>query len=360
MKIFYWMISVVKLKHRLIKNSEHGSLFLYLLSFAVFCLSACQPSSALREVVFSGPIMGTTYRVVVIADLTESEQATLETTLVASMEKVNRSMSTYLPDSELSRLNRTPKNTPFKVSGGFREVLRESQQISAMSQGAFDVTLGKAIRLWGFGRDGRIEQKPDEATLRAIRNQVGYHRVNLNGDEVTKLTDGMELNFSAIAKGYAVDEVANALAIEGYRNYLVDIGGELRASGQALDGEAWRVAIERPHPLGGVQQVVHLMDKAIATSGDYRNYLIVDGEQFSHTIDPKTLKPVYHKLASVSVIAPRCSTADALATALLSMGEERGVAFARKHNLNAYFLIRTSQPLEFEAVATGQFKVNLQ
>jgi thiamine biosynthesis lipoprotein len=165
---------------------------------------------------------------------------------------------------------------------------------------------------------------------------------------------------SPIAKGYAVDKVASVIEAYGINDYLVNIGGELRASGKTVDAQLWRVGIEKPHILGGIQQIALLDNKAIATSGDYRNYLVVDGQQFSHTIDPITLKPVLHKLALVSVIADKASTADALATAMMVMGEEKAWSFALNNRLAAYFIVRGDENKPFVIKYTEEFERNLQ
>ncbi len=358
------------------KNSEPSSLFLYglgslkLLRLAtlitvVLTLSACHPET--EEWVFSGPIMGTQYRVTVVSlgdpslgdlylgDL-ELDQKRLERKIVDAMEAVNQSMSTYIPDSELSKFNRLKAGESAQLSPGLLEVMDEALQISKQSNGAFDVTLGKAIRLWGFSEDGQIETKPSPEELNKLKQSVGYQNLALEGQTLKKLANDLEVNVSAIAKGYAVDKVAETLTGAGIEHFLIDIGGELRAKGFNANKDRWRVGVERPHLTGGVAQVVELKNASIATSGDYRNFIVIDGEQFSHTISPDTLKPVFHKLASVSVIAPKASTADALATAILAKGEDEGVAFAEQHGIAAYFIIREDTENEFRLHVTKEFE----
>ena len=189
---------------------------------------------------------------------------------------------------------------------------------------------------------------------------VGYKLLSFEQNLLSKLVDGVEVNVSAIAKGYAVDKVAEFLLDAGLKHFLVDIGGEVRALGRNGDNETWRIAIEKPTIVGGVQQVVELENQALATSGDYRNFLLLDGKQFSHTINPVTLTPVLHKLASVSVLADNCSSADALATALMVMGEERGLAFATDNKIPVYMLVRTDQPGQYSILMTEEFRRILQ
>ncbi len=316
--------------------------------------------------VFTGATMGTQYQVTIEPNaanagelLANTNKSELEQAIINALDVVNQSMSNYIADSELSQFNRLPAGQAVVLSPDMLLVMREALQISELSQGAFDVTLGKAIRLWGFAEDGRISEQPSAAVLADISESVGHRHLSLEGDRLSKDVAGLEVNLSAIAKGYAVDKVAEVIAAYGFTNYLVSIGGELRASGVKADNTPWRLGIEKPHVTGGVAEIVNLHNEAIATSGDYRNYHIIDGQHFSHTINPQTLKPVYHKLASVSVLAPKASTADALATALLSMGEEKAVSFAKRHNIAAFFIIRGEKTGDYRVYATDLFMDNL-
>ncbi len=351
------------------QNSELGSLFLYLQSkpaarnvmiafLALMVLSSC--SNPIEPIVLSGPTMGTQYRVTVLRNATSAEtDEQLHAAIKQAMELVNQSMSTYIPDSELSLFNKMPAGGSIVMSPQLFNVMQEAVEISELSSGAFDTTIGKAIRLWGFSEDGRITEKPSTQLIEEIKQSVGYEKLTIEGTTLTKSASGLEVNLSAIAKGYAVDLVAEAIEGLGYTNFLVNIGGELRASGTNTERVPWRVGVERPHLLGGIEQVVELRDRAIATSGDYRNFIEIDGKRYSHTIDSKSLTPVFHRLASVSVLADRASTADALATALLAMGEQRGVEFALKNDIAAYFIIRDDNEENYKVTVTDAFKVNL-
>ncbi len=342
------------------QNSERCSLFLFVLLIGVFGLGACEQNApAKQQVVFSGPIMGTEYRISVIKDGNISD-AQIEKSIVGAMNSVNQSMSNYIDDSEISIFNRLPVNQSQKLSPDFSKVVAEAQSISKLSNGAFDITLGRAIDAWGFGPDGEIRQRPTEETLKKLRSTVGFAKILLDNDVLTKTVDGVEISLSAIAKGYAVDKVALALNDYGIANYLINIGGELRASGLNIDKQLWRVGIEKPHILGGIQEIVELDNVAIATSGDYRNYHIVGGQQFSHMIDSKTLSPVYHKLALVSVISQRASTADGLATAMMAMDETRAWRFAEQNGLAAYLIIRGAKEGEYKVRVTEKFRAYLQ
>ena len=342
------------------KNSERCSLFLFALLLSMLALSGCEPNETnAKQVVFSGPIMGTEYRVTVITQ-GERDHDYLEQVIVDTMALVNSSMSNYLDNSEITQFNNLPANQAQMLSPDFTEVITEALEISKISQGAFDVTLARAIDAWGFGPDGEITQRPTQEQLDALKASTGYDKLRLKGRSLEKRVDDVEISLSAIAKGYAVDKVAIALNAIGLSDYLINIGGELRASGRSIDGRVWRVGIEKPHILGGIQEVVELDNSSIATSGDYRNYLTIDGAQFSHMIDAKTLKPVYHKLALVSIISERASTADALATAMMAMDETRAIEFAQNNDLAAYFIIRGDQPENFEVKMTEKFKAYLQ
>ncbi len=310
--------------------------------------------------------MGTEYRVSLVIkgqsddSLPSARQDRFETAIVGAMNAVNQSMSNYIVNSEISKFNRLGANTFQKLSPDFLEVMLESQKIAKISDGAFDVTLGKAIDAWGFGPDGKITRQPSNTKLAELKLTSGYQKLILEEGAIAKSVDGLELSLSAIAKGYAVDKVAEALLELGINDFLVNIGGELRASGFNVDGNIWRVGVEKPHLLGGIQEIVGLNNAAIATSGDYRNFLLIDGKQFSHTIDPKSLKPVLHKLALVSVISERASTADAMATAMMAMGEESAWKFAQDQKVAAYMIIRGDAEADFQVRATEKFKTYLQ
>lgn len=303
--------------------------------------------------------MGTEYRITVVRG-SDISDTLLEERVLNAMNSVNQSMSNYIEDSEISNFNRLSAGQPQTVSADFSRVMVEAQNISSLSNGAFDVTLARAIDAWGFGPDGQITQRPSPEELDRLRASVGFTKLLLDDGVLTKTVDGVEISLSAIAKGYAVDKVALELNANGISNYLVNIGGELRASGKSIDNQLWRVGVEKPHILGGIQEIVELDNASIATSGDYRNYLVIDGQQFSHMIDSQTLKPVYHKLALVSVISERASTADALATAMMAMEETRAWAFAENNELAAYMVIRGDKQGEYKVQLTEKFKAYLQ
>lgn len=298
--------------------------------------------------------MGTEYRItVVVHGLDDLDQ--LESDILTQMHAVNSSMSTYLNDSELSQINRLGADTLFAVSAPLESVLVEALEISELSQGAFDITVADVVDLWGFGPDGLITTQPSDEQLAQLQASVGYQNLRLDNGSLSKLNAATKIDLSAIAKGYAVDQVARLLLAKQLDDFLIDVGGELRLSGLNVDQRVWRVAIEKPEALGGIQQVLELTDAAIATSGDYRNFIMIDGRRYSHTIDPKTLTPVFHRLALVSVISEKASTADALATALMAMGEEASLEFAIRQDLGAYFVIRGDEEGSYKVNYTDKF-----
>jgi thiamine biosynthesis lipoprotein len=347
------------------KNSERCSLFLFVLLLSCFGLTACDSNpSNKQQVTFSGPMMGTEYRITIIKQSTtedpRQQDDRLEGAILDAMDSVNQSMSNYIADSEISRFNRLPANQLQTLSPDFARVISEAIEVSIISNGAFDATLAKAIDAWGFGPEGQITQRPSAEELQLLRATVGIDKLTFQNGSLMKTVDGVEISLSAIAKGYAVDKVALALESLGINNYLVNIGGELRAAGKTVDNQLWRVGIEKPHILGGIQEIAKLDNVAIATSGDYRNYLVVDGQQFSHMIDSSTLMPVYHKLALVSIISQRASTADALATAMMAMDEKRAWQFAQNNDLAAYLIIRGDTEGQYTVKLTDKFAVYLQ
>ncbi|MGH0034078.1 MAG: FAD:protein FMN transferase [Myxococcota bacterium] len=312
------------------------------------------------RVTLAGPTMGTTWSVVLQGrghtrnDLTEARQAIRE-----RLASVNALMSTWDPDSELSRLNAHAEPTPFPLSPETLRVFALAQEVSLQTGGAFDVTVGPLVAAWGFGAGARTPgQAPDAAELAAIRGRVGYRLLELDGEgrTIRKARPDLRCDLSAIAKGYGVDAVAGALEARGWTDYLVEVGGEIRVRGERPGGGPWQVGIERPGDDPGrvVQGVVPLSDLAMATSGDYRNFYEVDGERRSHIVDPRSGRPVTHRVASVSVIHPEAVLADAWATALTVLGPDEGLELAESRGLAAYFLVRTG-PERFEARATSGF-----
>jgi thiamine biosynthesis lipoprotein len=321
-------------------------------------LAACDIGKESREVTpLSGAVMGTQYLIKVI-DLPEN------LTLVRLDEDVNRllrdidtKMSTYSEDSELSRFNAARTTDWFPVSDEIIDVVERALQVSELTDGAFDITVGPLVNLWGFGPDQRPDRVPTDKQITAAKARLGYQHVHTRRQPpaLKKDRDDIYLDLSALAKGYAVDEVADYLDDLGIEDYMVEVGGELRLKGRNENGTPWRIAVERPAPGDrDVYSIMQLEDMGVATSGDYRNYFEQDGQRYSHTIDPRTGRPIDHSLASVTVIADTSMYADALATALMVAGPDEGDKLAKKHGIAAYFIVKSSDG--FDANATRPFE----
>ena len=336
-----------------------------LLSAALlFFLAACtaappgEPSpSASQAHDIGGDTMGTTYEVTLVADnLGDARRAGLRAAIAETLERIEAAMSTWRPESELSRFNRAATTDPFPVSPDTVTVFQHALAVSALTGGAFDITVGPLVDAWGFGPPGHPPAAPAAADLARLREQVGWQQLAVDAEAATirKLAPDASADLSALAKGYAVDQVAELLEGEGFTNYLVEVGGEVRASGRNARDEPWRVGIERPSAgPPAVYRTVELGGQALATSGDYRNTYLLDGQRVSHTIDPRNGRPVTHALASVSVIDPLCVRADALATALMVLGPDDGYALAVEQNWPALFIVRQpGHALEERATAT--------
>jgi thiamine biosynthesis lipoprotein len=288
--------------------------------------------------------MGTTYTVKIIAEapLGSAETDRLATVIFAAIDDVNCKMSTYKKDSELSRFNQLKTDEPFAVSAETLRVLVEAKRIGTLSERAYDITVGPLVNLWGFGPGARTNDISDEMTNAALAS-VGWEKIEIDeaASTIRKLHPDVYVDLSSIAKGYGSDRVGEALASEGYSRYMVELGGEIRAAGLNLNGEPWRLAIERPvEDQRAIERVVALENLSMATSGDYRNFYDAAGERISHTIDPRTGRPVRGRVAAVSVVDPSCMTADGWATALTALGEQEGFAIAEREHLAALFQLR--------------------
>jgi thiamine biosynthesis lipoprotein len=294
-----------------------------------------------------GSVMGTTW------NATGTFRGQLEVAEVlrninTALNRVDLLMSTYKPDSELSRFNAAPAQVPFVVDPETAFVVDAALALAANTHGAFDPTVMPLVDLWGFGPAGRDVEAPSEEALAQALGTIGWESISVgypkDGTTLLKKEHAeRKLDLSAIAKGYGVDAACAALDELGVPDYLVEVGGELRCKGLSPSGKPWRIGIDAPgdmsRPGESLQTVLEPGNAAVATSGDYRNYRVVDGQRVSHTIDPRSGMPLQHGLASVSVLAPTCMMADALATACMVMGLEEGLALiADTPNTEAMFL----------------------
>jgi thiamine biosynthesis lipoprotein len=293
--------------------------------FLMLWVSGCGGNEK-KEVLIQGKTMGTTYHIKVVT--TEDTQI-LEQKIEECLKAVNQSMSTYIPDSEISRFNQmTDTDKPFSISKDFLRVMTVADSIYKLTDGAWDGTVHPLIALWGFS--GELQPRvpaPDE--IQAVMPRIGFHHIQISPDGyLKKKIPDVSLDLASIAKGYGVDQAAAVIEAHGITDFLVEIGGEVYGKGLRLDGQRWRVGINTPRTdstVTEVYKVVELYNKALATSGDYRNFFETGGKRLSHILDPFTGHPVTNRVVSVSVIAQNCTFADGLATALMVMGHEKGL-----------------------------------
>lgn len=283
---------------------------------------------------FTGQTMGTTYSIKIIPPgINESwSMKKIQEGVDSVLVEVNRQMSTYLTESEVSRFNRWPAEIPFKISKDFAYVLSRAHWVSEKSRGAFDITIKPVVSLWGFDAADLSRSDwgpPDSLQLDSVSLQVGYRYLALNDTEISKKIPLLKLDLNAIAKGYGVDAVSEYLELCGFSRFMVEIGGEIRCRGMNQYNKPWQIGIETPQtqamPGESIYLVVPVLNRSMATSGDYRNYFEFRGKLLSHAIDPRTGYPTKSRVASATVLAKNCTDADALATALMVMGEIEGL-----------------------------------
>lgn len=326
-------------------RKTRSALLTSFLFICVLLISACSSENERESLRFAGETMGTTYHVTLVANEGQPlriDSAAIQSAVDAELKQFNQQMSTYIPDSELMLLNAAYINEWHSVSQPLYDVLNLSQMISERSGGAFDITVGPLVNLWGFGPDKHEDEVPNAETIDEIRAIMGYQKLELDERQARKTAD-IKIDLSAIAKGYGVDKIADLIVHAGINNYMIEIGGEIRVGGVNAQGSSWRIAIEQPSlSQQGVHKIVELSDVGMATSGDYRNYFEKDGKRFSHTINPVSGYPIEHALVSVTVIAKTAAEADAWATAINVLGPEKGMEVANREQLAAYMIVKES------------------
>lgn len=330
------------------------SAFFLVVIAVVYRLSVFTP----ELVSFSGPTMGTTYTVKFFTTENVTSSRDLKDDVDAVLVKVNKLMSTYDSNSELSLFNAMAAGASTSVSEELAYVVDKALLISEMSGGEYDVTIGPLVNLWGFGPGKRDDRVPSQADIESAKERVGFEYLTLDGRQLTKQKD-VYVDLSSIAKGYGVDAVAQVLQDKGISSYLVEVGGEIVSKGMKPEGAAWRIAIESP--AGGheiAERIIDVTNIAVATSGDYRNYFEKNGVRYSHTINPVTGRPITHRLVSVTVVDKTATMADGLATAITVLGPEKGFKFAQENGVAAYMLVKTD--FGFEERPSDAFKPYLK
>ena len=280
-----------------------------------------------------GFIFGTVYHI------TYQNDNNLKQDIEAELDKVNKTFSTFDSTSIISLIN---QNKPVKINDMFAEIFDLSEEISTETEGTFDITVAPIVNVWGFGF--KSGQKPTKEKIDSLRLLVGYNKVKLYENGVKKKNPKIMLDCSAVAKGYGSDIVARYLREQGVKNFMVEIGGEIVTSGLSENRLPWKIGVTKPSDNKTdmnqeVETILNVTDKAMATSGNYRNFYYKGGKKYAHTIDPKTGYPVQHSLLSATVLAKNCATADAYATSFMVMGVEKAEALLEKHpELMAYFI----------------------
>lgn len=322
--------------------------FAILVVLSVHRLFFSEAPNSPEVLIVAGRTMGTTYEIRVAGiGLDEALRRRVEEETTLRLTQLDGWMSNWNPASEISRFNAHHETTDFPVSTETANLIAFALELNESSEGAFDVSVGPLVALWGFGNRARINEPPSEDEITDLRSHMGAGKLRVVRGErssdafLGKNDPATQVDLSAIAKGYGVDHIANGLASLGRRDYLVEIGGEIRAGGQRPGGGPWRVAVEKPLDEGrAIQAIIELRDQSMATSGDYRIFYVEGGKRFSHTIDPRTGRPVEGGPASATVIAETATKADAWATTLMVLGETDGLALADRRGIAALLLLR--------------------
>ena len=322
----------------------------------LFCASGC---NAEKQVVLSGKTMGTTWRVV-ISSSEKDVPADIKKDIIQKLKDVNKSMSLFDDDSELSRFNRSVAiKDRFCGSDEFISLCKAGKKLYDLTSGAWDGTIGPLVNLWGFGNVKKEVYVPSDIKIKEKLRSTGFNHIRFTDKHcLVKDIPGIVLDLGSIAKGYGVDELADLLRKNGINNFLVEIGGEIYASGNKSK-KRWKVGVKTPEFLPQsikIYKAVELENMAIATSGDYRNYREFDGKFYSHIISPSTGYPVKNKVASVSVIAENTAFADGLATAVMVMGVTEGLQLVNSLKDVECFIITREGNGKYLAHTSGGWK----
>lgn len=316
----------------------------FFLLFFVLLFAGC---GLKKEAEFSGKTMGTTYHITVVAGVFTNTKD-LKDQIDLRLDEINKSMSTFRKDSEISRFNAYQNiGEKFRISDDFYNVMTVAKTIYEETGGAWDGTVKPLVDLWGFGKPENNHTIPEKSRIAAMLSDIGFNNIEIIADHyLAKKNTNITLDLASIAKGYGVDQVAALIRSNGIHNFLVEIGGEVFAAGLRKDGKEWRIGINRPQknaPVDQVYKVVDLQDKGFATSGDYRNYFEVNQKRFSHIIDPRNGYPVDNGVVSVSIISNTCTFADGLATAVMVLGHKKGLDLVNRLDNTECFIVTQSK-----------------
>ncbi len=318
-------------------------------------LGACG-EQRLEQLELAGSALGTTFKVAIVEPAPELDDEELRAAILDELSRIDRLASTWRKDSELSAFNTSASTDWLPVSADLCAALTDALEVSELTGGAFDITVGPLVNLWGFGPDGPVSEPPPGEAIAAALRHIGFTKLHTDCEQglVRKDDAALYVDLSGWAKGHAVDALAELLDANRIANYLVEVGGELKVRGHNSERRKWAVAIEAPSTSERVPQaVIRITDTSVATSGDYRNYFDFEGSKYSHTIDPRTGAPVTHDLAAVTIIHPVNAYADAMATALLVLGPQAGPSLAENLGIAAYFLVRKATGIE--EIVTPEF-----
>jgi thiamine biosynthesis lipoprotein len=313
-----------------------------IVSLVALLFSGCAPGPTAEHI--AGSTMGTTYDITVTRRPHGVQRSDLESSIDAVLADVNEHLSTYDPASEISRFNANPATDWISVSATLLDAVMQSQQVSDASGGAFDITVGPIVQAWGFGAASDHETPlPTNEHIQRLKAGVGHEKLaaRIDPPALRKAVADLQIDVDGIAPGIAVDRISGRFDALGIRDYLIELGGEVRARGVSPKGRAWHVAVEAP--FSGERRpyaLIELDGFAVSTSGDYRDFREVTGRRISHTIDPRTAAPVTHRLASVTVVHASTALADAFSTALMVLGPDEGMRLARRLRLAALFIER--------------------
>ena len=327
------------------------------LLLAFCCLAGCAAEE--RPVQLGGAIFGTTWSLTYLGAPEQVSPSQVQSEVDAAFALVNQSMNHYDASSLISEFNVLPAQTPIEVDWDFTYVLSAALEITEATHGAYDVSVSALSDLWGFGPEGP-KQFPSAIDIEMTQSQVGVAQLDWESATRTlsKRVPGLKLDFSSLAKGYAVDLGADALEGLDIPHFMLEVGGEVRVRGLSPRGDAWRIAVERPEAVErrGIQAALTVTDTGIATSGDYRNFFEHEGQRYSHLIDPRTGYPIRHDVVSVTVVHGSAMMADAWATALTVLGSAEAMVLAEERGVAVYLLKRSGNTLEaFWSTAMAQW-----